>query len=62
MLSSWPMLRVMVASNASWSFLMNSIRKRLRKVPIRKVPNRSPGRSPEFRRQYIHIIRPNNAK
>ena len=56
------MLRAMPASKDTWSFLMNSIRKRAPKVPTRNVPKRRPGRSPALRFQYIHIIRPKRAR
>ena len=42
-LSHWPMLRNMVASKSTWSFLTYSMRKRDRKMPISPTPNSRPG-------------------
>jgi hypothetical protein len=44
MLSHWPMSKAQPTSKGSCSVLMYSMKKRVRNVPIRPIPNRMPGR------------------
>lgn len=61
-LSICPMLSVICASNATWSFFTNSIMNRHANSTVKNTPNISPGRSSALRFQYIHISNPNKAK
>ncbi len=44
MLSHWPISSVQPLSKASCSVLMNSMKKRVRKMPSKPMPKSTPGR------------------